>query len=375
MMIRRTLFIGQILLFFSLAVQAQDGTFSQFYVDRMNLNPALTALDEGLSGTAHYRNQWFLADRGFQTYSVCAECRDEVIRSGYGFYAMHNREGAGRLAMSTLGGAYSFWVPMGSNQGFYIGANAAFVQRSLDFNRLIFSDQIAPYDGILNGATGAPVPLESRAFADGGLGLAYRGGISGNRQVNGRSVRREVAFLSGGFSYQHGNKPVESLRGLDFSLPARWTYHAGLSMPFLADWSSSTRYYCTVSLLARIQTQANLRSSMFGIAWLYRGLEPGVYIHHRALPFQGKHSDNMIVSLAWETKKAGKFYRIQGSYDIGVGGIKTAAGGAFELSLRARTADLCKFKHKRISRKPGNSRPISTYKCPTFDKWSLSRQH
>lgn len=353
---------------------AQDGTYSQFYTERLLLNPALTALDEGLSATAHYRNQWFLADRGFQTYSACAECRDEDIRSGYGLFVQRNQEGAGKIAMTTLGGAYSFMVPIGANKGLHWGLNAAFVQRSLDFDRLIFSDQIAPYDGILTGPTAAPLPLERRGFADLGTGVAYRGGIRATRHVNGHAVQREVAFFSAGLSYQHGNQPAESLRGLAFALPARWTWHGGLSMPFLANWFHSEKYYATVSLLARVQTQARLRSSMFGVAWLYRGVEPGVFVHHRAFPFQGKHSDHMIVSLAWEVKKGDKFYKIQGSYDVGVGGINTAAGGAFELSLRARAADMCRLKRKGRGH-GGSNKPVSTHKCPGFDKWSLSRQH
>ena len=70
----------------SLAINAQDIHFSQFYMAPLNLNPALTGVmncQQRLAG--NYRNQWasVLRDKAFQTYQVAYDAKIPVGRYDY----------------------------------------------------------------------------------------------------------------------------------------------------------------------------------------------------------------------------------------------------------------------------------------------------
>lgn len=359
---------------FPILLQSQDGVFSQYYANRLLLNPALTGLDEGMAGTVQHRSQWFAAGQGYQTYSACLECRDEDIRSGVGLYATQHIEGPGKFKSFTAGATYAYSQPLSEKTALSVGINAAFMQQSLNVQSLIFSDQIAVFDGVINTPTAAPLPLETRSFADFGVGLGYRGVIRVRSRFGEQTGKRDVGFVSLGASINHINEPDESLLGLNYKLPYRLTIHGGLSLPFLANWLGSTKYFCTVSLFGRYQQQGPSRSTMLGVAWLYHGWEPGLFVHHRALPFQGGNTDHIIVSLGWETKiAADRYCKIQLSYDIDTGGLRTAAGGAYEFSLKFREATWCKLKNSNGGK---GRRGRYSYKCPSFgNEKGFSRQH
>ena len=55
-----------LLLCFSHYLSAQDPSFSQFYANRIYLNPAFAGIEGGISATAVARAQWLRADRGFR---------------------------------------------------------------------------------------------------------------------------------------------------------------------------------------------------------------------------------------------------------------------------------------------------------------------
>ncbi|MBK6904987.1 MAG: type IX secretion system membrane protein PorP/SprF [Saprospirales bacterium] len=63
------------------ALQAQDPHFSQFFANRVYLNPAYAGLDPGWTVTMNYRNQWFgipdgdisTFNQSFRTYQVTAD--------------------------------------------------------------------------------------------------------------------------------------------------------------------------------------------------------------------------------------------------------------------------------------------------------------
>ena len=56
-----------------LPAAAQDPTFSQFYINRLYLSPALVGLDPGTTLNVSYRNQWPGVSGAFNTASASVE--------------------------------------------------------------------------------------------------------------------------------------------------------------------------------------------------------------------------------------------------------------------------------------------------------------
>ena len=65
-------------------LQAQDPSFSQFYANRIYLNPAFTGLESGLTVGAVSRMQWLTVDGGFRTYGFTLELQEPHLSSGIG---------------------------------------------------------------------------------------------------------------------------------------------------------------------------------------------------------------------------------------------------------------------------------------------------
>ena len=112
---------------------AQDPSFSQFYANRIYLNPALTGLDPGITFSAISRVQWMQADRGFRTFGAALELQEPFLRSGFGLNVMHNAEGIGNLATTNVGFSYAYTIP-GEKNNFHFGITTSWVQKSLDWS-------------------------------------------------------------------------------------------------------------------------------------------------------------------------------------------------------------------------------------------------
>ena len=84
---------------------AQDTHFSQFYANRIFLNPAFAGLEEGLTLTAITRTQWYTVDTGFKTVGISVEKRENVSDAfafGIGLEAYSSDEGLSRYQQQSF---------------------------------------------------------------------------------------------------------------------------------------------------------------------------------------------------------------------------------------------------------------------------------
>ena len=107
----KSLYTGIFILLFSTLSFSQDPSFSQFYANRIYLNPAFTGLDNGVSVGAVSRLQWLSADRGFRTYGMSFEIRRPFINSGFGIQLFQDEEGIGELKNTSVGLSYAYSIP------------------------------------------------------------------------------------------------------------------------------------------------------------------------------------------------------------------------------------------------------------------------
>ncbi|NQU81595.1 MAG: PorP/SprF family type IX secretion system membrane protein [Bacteroidetes bacterium] len=91
----------------------------------------------------NHRNQWPSLPGVFLTYSFSFDKYFANFNSGVGFLVTHDRAGTGRLSNTNIGVLYSYDIKINREWHVRHGVNFIYTQRGLDFNRLIFSDQIS----------------------------------------------------------------------------------------------------------------------------------------------------------------------------------------------------------------------------------------
>jgi type IX secretion system PorP/SprF family membrane protein len=142
---RKLLFV--LFLFASLSAQAQDPIFSQFYAAPLQLNPAFAGSGHAPRLGAAYRNQWSGFNNAYRTYAAFYEQSIDRLNSGIGFNLEGDDAGDGILRTTRFSAVYAYRLNITGNLAVKIGVEAGLQQTALDWDRLVFPDQIDPLDG------------------------------------------------------------------------------------------------------------------------------------------------------------------------------------------------------------------------------------
>lgn len=206
-------------------VQAQDPVFSQFYAAPLQLNPAFAGSTYEPRITVNYRNEFPSIDQAYVTYAASYEQFLEPLNSALGLMVMTDNQGNGIYKTSRFTATYGYRVQVNRDFSIKFGVEAGFAQSTVDWNQLVFLDQIDPITGTVD-ANGNPFPTEevrpintSNSYFDMSTGiLAY-----------------SKSFYAG-VSAKHLNTPDETILGTDNQLngglPMRLTLHGGYQLDF-----------------------------------------------------------------------------------------------------------------------------------------------
>ena len=134
---------------------AQDPSFSQFYANKTYLNPAFTGVEKGLSLAASSRVQWYAVDRGFRTYDINCSTQIPFARLGIGLHLHKNAEGFANLTTTSAGLSISYTIP-GKKNNLHFGFETKISEKTIDWNRLTFSDELDPIFGIISSLPQCP---------------------------------------------------------------------------------------------------------------------------------------------------------------------------------------------------------------------------
>jgi type IX secretion system PorP/SprF family membrane protein len=296
-------------------VQAQDPVFTQFYAAPLQLNPAFA----GNAGTPfiaiNYRSQWAGFNNAFTTSSVSYDQGVRGHKNALGISVLSDDAGNGIYKKSTAAIHYSYKVNLTQDIIAKIGVSGGAMQTRLDWDKLIFYDQLDPvYGATLPNGTRNPTqetrPLEqNRTLLDISTGfLVYTAGYHV------------------GLSAKHLNTPDESFlktqKNLRIGLPILWMIHGGY------EWviQKGNRYRPTIfaSPTMMIAKQGDFMQINAGV---YAGFGPifGGLWYRQAYT----NSDAAIVSLGFQQD----FFKIGYSYDLTISGLAGRTGGSHEIAL------------------------------------------
>lgn len=343
-MSKRFLLLGLLPFLLSLSSEkalSQDAEFSQFYAAPLYLNPAFAGLHYCPRVIVNFRDQW--PGPGLNNvYITSAASYDQhfdKMSGGIGAYVMSDRAGGGILNTTSIATMYAYQLRLNEFLTMKAALQAGIAQRSIDWSKLVFEDQIDPRTGFVDG-NGIANPTQE---------LPPTNATKLYMDFSAGALIFNPKFFAG-LSVKHLTRPDESLLGGSqrSPVPLRYNFHGGAVIKL--DRSLKTRselspniMYTTQHLFKQLALGSYIsRSSLFAGVWYRNFTHPQV------------SSDAMIIILGFKKD----IFKFSYSYDLTVSQLTAASGGAHELSLALNFCDGDNFLNTKK-----NARPID---CPAM---------
>ena len=285
---------------------AQDHMYSQFFDSPVYLNPALNGQFEGdLRMNLIYRNQYSsLAGGGLSYLTASIDYNVPKFGGGFGLMVTRASEGTAYLIKNNLSGIYSYSV---GSDAFVLsfGLQAGVTDRSVDYGKLIFGDQIDPRLGYIPGAPTAadPALFNNKYYFDSGAGINL---TTGDFNIGG--------------ALQHLNRPNESFIGTSAKLPMRGTFHASYRYNITQDdnLDEDEKSYIIPSVVFYKQSVA--QSISVGFQYKRRSINAGLWYRSGGL---GNGPSSVVVSFIFDlviNREGAEKVRLGVSHDVPTGG-------------------------------------------------------
>lgn len=202
----------------------QDPAFSLFNINQLYLNPAFAGGTGEISAGVNARAQWTNIPSRFQTNMAYVTGGCPGMNLGVGLRLFDDTEGEGYMRNTNAAALVAVHLPGRFGRGlgrsirnkkyiFSLGLQLAVGQRKLNWDDLVFSDQLDPYLGLyLDQSQVNPKNEVSNLVFDMGLGARFR-----------FSFGDRGSHVSMGLAAFHINQPVESFFNMETRLLPRYT--------------------------------------------------------------------------------------------------------------------------------------------------------
>lgn len=333
-------------LFTLVNVVAQDPNFSMFYNNPVYYNPAMTAINNGLTLRGHYRNLWTPIISKFNTYSASAEI-EAVNKIGFGIMALGDVAGEGLLRTNSLSASYMYRPIENENFMLQVGFSGGFVSKYVDWTKLVFSDQLDEVHGQIRESVFIDPNFNSVLYADFGAGAAAKFNARANKAGNGYKKMNGTV----GFAFHHLTRPKDAFFGEDQKLPMKAVVHSNINIQVNQTVLSPSVIF---------ERQNKFQTFTLGLNVAYNPFFAGIWFRKRSFISSGNQFDAFILTTGTNLKLGStQKMRISYSFDLTVSRLRSASIGTQELSL------IFFFDDKLLFKKMRNQKRIKDkYKCP-----------
>ncbi len=314
---------GTALLVSPVVTHGQDPHYSQFYENPLYLNPALAGLGECTRFILNFRDQWTnIQDpwvdnsHAYITYAASYDEFFNTINGSVGVQFWGDKAGGNILSTNAFNAMYAYRLEVTDRLNVQGALQASVYQKKINFDDLVFEDQLDPRFGLVRSST-APqnIPEGGRSsvlYPDFTAGLfAYE------KKFN----------YYGGVAVKHLTRPNESLLGYTSRLPMRLTVHAG-GMFHIYDYYEDEMFLAPDIMYTQ---QDKFHQLNLGLLWSNQRLFAGIWARMNFGEYN--LSDALIPRVGF--KKG--IFRISYSYDATVSGLGLARTfGAHELAIQLR---------------------------------------
>ena len=312
----------------SVSASAQDPQFSQFYANRLYLNPAFAGSEICPKFSMNHRNQWPALGNTFVTYTASMDGYVNALQGGLGVHIISDRQGDGALKTTGVDAMYAYTVRVTNTFNITGGFQASFVNRSLNWGQLIFPDMIDELYGIIY-RTNEQKPVDANRsyfdFSAGALGFG-----------------KNYYF---GLAVHHLAQPEESFfNSSNAILPRKYTFHFGAKVPI-----NNRRYKrgeLSVSPNFMYQRQQDFEQLNYGLYISRQAVTFGVWMRQNL----DWNYDSFIMLIGFVQDRL----KISYSYDLTISKLARETLGAHEIALSYQLP--CREKRKKWS----------AIKCPEY---------
>lgn len=342
----------------------QDPLFSQFYNAPTYYNPGMVGLSPGFRARLSMRDQWPQLPGEFRNYMFSIDFAERNIpgSGGIGLIAMNENAGTGYFKTQMVGLQSAVRIPLSRNVVSQVGFTTAFVQKSINWNNLVFTDQLDPIYGNIYETSFIAPDAQNIIYPDFSLGGALRFTESGG---NFNAIMGTL-----GFAVHHLFTPNESFLSLESPLPVKFSVTGDLVLEM--DGSRGLHYrrgdntnpfkfnpgfiYESQDEFRTIAVGMNiLKSSIYGGVW-YRNRSTEMVKMNDLIFLLG-----LNVPFSNETR-----VKINYSYDFVVSGLQGGTGGSHEITLMFELDEFAIFSSRLFGPTPRGYRSKSEIECTPF---------
>ncbi len=315
----------------NLCILGQDPEFSQFFSNKLYLNPAFAGASENAGLGIHFRDQRIHSSSIMNTINLSFNQYVEPIKGGVGIQILNDVQGSS-ISKLQIDGIYSYHFQV-SNQ-LYINAaiEASIFQKRISFSNFSLPEGIDPIEEtISNYNYNKNYPIQ----------FDFSSGFTANYKSS---------YF--GFAIHHLTKPNEHLTKFSFSYNAdddeyrvkrKYTLHYGTIIKIFKNGLIKEKYAISPNIVYQIQNSHRIN---YGLYFLYQNVSFGMWIK-QAIPF---NFDAAIFLVGFELPG----YEFAYSYDF-----KLPKSGAFLNINTHEVTFIINFQYKQ-------KKKIKAIKCPKF---------
>ena len=310
-------------------MSSQDPVFSQFYNAPILLNPGLVGLSTSPQIAINYRNQWPSWPQVYTTYAASYDQFFDLLNSGFGAQVVVDNAGQGIIETTKFTGVYAYRMRLNRTLQARVGLEFGYINSRLDWDKLIFFDQLVPGEvGSTPGGTILPTSeIRPQDLNVGSLDVSLGGVLFSEKYYMGISLK-------------HVNSPSlrfdQSSSNTYSGLPTRLILHGGMQIDIGRNNKEGFGSFIAPSILYTRQSGLNQLNA--GALYNREQVFGGVWIRHTL-----KNIDAAIVSVGWRTD----WLKLSYSFDLTLSdAFVTRTTGSHELGIVINVGDVSKKRSR-----------------------------
>lgn len=324
-----------------LQLMAQDPCSSQFFFNPLYLNPAFAGFNKNARIGTDYRNQWTAIPSKFVTYNCWGDIYTPLF--GFGFIAMKDVSGEGFLKTTSIGVIQSYEILIPKVIRIRTGYNITIANKRIDWNKLVFSDQLDGLQGQVYNSSATPGNAEGKTYADFTAGV-----ILDLPKI--KTIKKFTITNTCGLTVNHLTEPNDGLSGsTGAALPFKSTIHYTMVVEILKDRISKSSFFVSPNFV--YEKQGRFTTTNVGFYVSKKPMIGGFFYRKRTIADM-KDDDSFIVFMGMHKAVNKEFgFRIGYSYDFTLNELAANALGSHEISIVAEFNNIKLFNKSENIRK------------------------
>lgn len=342
-------------LFFIGEIRSQDFDFSQWYNNPTYYNPAFVGLTTGMKARFNYRRQMVKIPASFRTYSFSVDIAERSLpgAGGIGIIVDNHKANQGLINHTIAGIMPSVRIPIADYVVMQMGIQAAFVQKSIDWEGLIFPDQLDPrYGNIYPTAFNAP-NANKVTYPDFSAGMLF--------QFKGNNLTGVI-----GGAMHHLTRPNESFYESTAPLARKYVAHMDLIWTF----EQSRGYYKRAASFKVnpgfiFQNQAGLNQLALGSNFYFTNIYLGMWYKNESFDYETYSTFSFMGGLRIPFTEVARM-KLMYSYDFVIYPEYTFTGPTHEITILIEFDDVTIFQPRTIGTARSRGGAGSAMECSPF---------